>query len=389
MFEKSVKEIEDKAIEWRRHFHQYPEVGMKEFKTVEFIEAVLDKNNIKYQKMGFPGIVATVKGGKGGKVIGLRADMDALPMQEETNLEYASKIDGVMHSCGHDMHTAILLATAVVLKKNQANVLGTVKLFFQPAEEGPGGGLPMVEAGVMENPKVDAVFGLHVFPINKPGTFSVKRGVASSNSDSATITVIGKGGHGASPEKAVDPVFVSMYIGLGMQSIVSRNVSAMDSAVVSIGSINSGTAANIIPEKAEMKLSIRSFSDETRNLLNKRITEIAEGVSSSMGANCKIDYKFGYPMMVNNSSSVDYLINTLGQEKVFEVDKPLSGSEDFSYFLQKAPGAFFGLNAGRDDQQNYYNHHSKFNPDDSAIKYGIQAFIDIIMNQESLNFKTD
>src|SRR6056297_299544 len=306
MFDKSVNQIEEKAIEWRQHFHQYPEVGMKEFKTVEFIEFILDKNDIEYQKMGFPGIVATINGGIAGKVIGLRADMDALPMQEETNLEYASKIEGVMHSCGHDIHTAILLATAVVLKKNQENVLGTVKLFFQPAEEGPGGGLPMVEAGVMENPKVDFVFGLHVFPISKPGTFSVKRGVASSNSDSATISVIGKGGHGASPEKAIDPVFVSMYIGLGMQSIVSRNVSAMDSAVVSIGSINSGTAANIIPEKAEMKLSIRSFSEETRKLLNKRITEISEGVSASMGAKCNIEYKYGYPMMYNNHKAVDY-----------------------------------------------------------------------------------
>ncbi|MFP4456534.1 MAG: M20 family metallopeptidase [Clostridia bacterium] len=388
MFNESVKRIKDKAIEWRRHFHQYPELGMREFKTVEFIENILSENNIDYQKMDFPGIVATIKGGKDGKVIGLRADMDALPMQEETNLPYASKIDGIMHSCGHDIHTAVLLATAVVLKENQEQVLGTVKLFFQPAEEGPGGGLPMVEAGVMDNPKVDAVFGLHVFPIAKPGTFSVKRGVASSNSDSATITVIGKGGHGASPEKAIDPVFVSMYVGIGMQSIVSRNVSAMDSAVVSIGAINSGTVANIIPEKAEMRLSIRSFSEDTRKLLNKRITEIAEGVSSSMGASCKIDYKFGYPMMFNNDKAVDYLINTLGKEKVIEADKPLSGSEDFSYFLQKAPGAFFGLNAGR-DEENYYNHHPKFNPDDSSIEHGIQAFVDIVMNQENLNLKTD
>jgi len=384
LFNESVGNIEEQAIMWRRHFHQYPEVGMKEYKTVEFIEKVLIENNISYKKMDFPGIVATIKGEKEGKIIGLRADMDALPMKEETNLEYSSKIDGVMHSCGHDIHTATLLATAVVLKENEKDVMGTVKLFFQPAEEGPGGGLPMIEAGVMEDPKVDAVFGLHVFPIGRPGTYSVKKGVASSNSDSAKITITGKGGHGASPEKAVDPVFVSMYVGLGLQSIVSRNVSAMDSAVVSIGSINSGTAANIIPDKAEMKLSIRSFSEETRKLLNKRITEISEGVSASMGAKCNIEYKYGYPMMYNNHKAVDYLIETLGKEKVMEVDKPLSGSEDFSYFLQKAPGAFFGLNAGRVGEENFYNHHPKFNPDDSAIKHGIQAFVDIVMNQEKL-----
>jgi len=384
MFNDSVQKIKGQAIKWRRHFHQFPEVGMKEFKTVEFIEKVLIEHNISYEKMNFPGLVATINGKKEGKVIGLRADMDALPMQEETDLEYKSKVDGVMHSCGHDIHTATLLATAVVLKENEENVMGTVKLFFQPAEEGPGGGLPMVEAGVMDNPKVDAVFGLHVFPVDKPGTYSVKRGVASSNSDSAKITIIGKGGHGASPEKAVDPVFVSMYVGLGLQSIVSRNVSAMDSAVVSIGSINSGTVANIIPEKSEMKLSIRSFSEETRNLLNKRITEISEGVSKSMGAKCEIEYKFGYPMMYNNSEAVDYLIETLGEDKVIEADKPLSGSEDFSYFLQKAPGAFFGLNAGRVDEENFYNHHPKFNPDDNSIEYGIQAFVDIVMNQKNL-----
>lgn len=384
MFEKSIEKILDRAIKWRRHFHQYPELGMEEYKTIEFVESILKENKIDYEKMDFPGIVATIEGAKAGKVIGLRADMDALPMQEETNLPYASKIDGIMHSCGHDIHTAILLATAVVLKEKQADILGTVKLFFQPAEERPGGALPMIEAGVMENPKVDAVFGLHVFPEGRPGTYFVKKGVASSNSDSAKIKITGKGGHGASPEKAVDPVFVAMYVGLGMQSIVSRNISPMDSAVVSIGSINSGTAANIIPDKAEMKLSIRSFNKETRDLLHKRVIEIAEGVSNSMGAKCEVEYKFGYPMMVNNSDVVDYLIETLGSERIVEADNPISGSEDFSCFLQKAPGAFFGLNAGRENGENYYNHHPKFNPDENCIKYGIKAFVDIVMNQQKL-----
>ncbi len=384
MFKESIERIVPKAIEWRRHFHQYPELGMQEHKTVEFIEEILKEHKIDYEKLEFPGIVATIKGGLPGKVVGLRADMDALPMQEEVDVPFKSKVDGGMHSCGHDMHTAILLGTAVALKENQDKVLGTVRFFFQPAEEGPGGGLPMIEAGVMDNPKVDAVFGLHVFPVDKPGTYSVKRGVASSNSDGAKIKIIGKGGHGASPDQAIDPVFVAMYIGVGLQSIVSRNVSPMDSAIVSIGSVHSGTVANIIPATAEMQLSIRSFSQETRELLHKRITEIATGVSESMGAKCEIEYKFGYPMMNNDSDSVDYLIEVLGEERTIEVDKPLGGSEDFSYFLQKAPGAFFGLNAGNPDGDNFYNHHPKFNPNEGSILYGIEAFIKIVMEQEKL-----
>jgi len=384
MFKETIEKITPRAIEWRRHFHQYPELGMQEHKTVEYIENVLSEHKIEYEKLDFPALIATIKGGEPGMVIGLRADMDALPMQEEVDLSFKSKVDGVMHSCGHDIHTAVLLGAAVVLKENQEKVKGTVRLFFQPAEEGPGGGLPMIEAGVMDNPKVDAVFGLHVFPVDKPGTYSVKRGVASSNSDSATIKIIGKGGHGAAPEQAIDPVFIAMYIGVGLQSIVSRNVSPMDSAVVSIGSVHSGTVANIIPASAEMKLSIRSFSKEVRDLLHKRITEIANGVCESMGATCEIEYKFGYPMMNNSSEAVDYLIETLGEDRIIEVDKPLGGSEDFSYFLEKVPGAFFGLNAGTVGGDNFYNHHPKFNPNEGCIKYGIEAFTKIVMNQEKL-----
>ncbi len=385
MFEKTISKIKPQVIQWRRHIHANPEVGMQEWKTADFIERVLRENGIEVQRFTeFPAVIGTLKGGKPGKVIALRADIDALPMQELADVPYKSTVDGIMHSCGHDMHAAILLGAAVVLAEHRDEVPGTVRFLFQPAEEGPGGGLPMVEAGVMDNPKAEACFALHVFPMGLPGTYSVKKGVASSNSDSAVIKIIGKGGHGASPDSAIDPVVVSMYVGLALQSIVSRNISPMDSAVVSIGSIHSGTAANIIPGFAEMKLSIRSFSDKTRYLLERRIREITEGVCQAMGATCEIAYKFGYPMMVNDDQAVNYLQEVLGHDKVAEVEQALSGSEDFSYFLQQAPGAFFGLSAGYEDKETFYNHHPRFNPNEDCLQYGVEAFVKIIMGQEKL-----
>ena len=336
MIKDTIKKYTPEIIKWRRHFHAHPERGMQEWGTADYVTKVLHEHNIDVQRFeNMPAIVATLKGGKPGKVVALRADMDALPMQEEADVSFKSTVDGVMHSCGHDIHTAVLLGAAVVLAAHREEVPGTVRFLFQPAEEGPGGAFPMVEAGAMDG--VDYVFGQHVFPIGLPGQFSVKQGVASSNSDSAVITIIGKGGHGASPDKAVDPVLVAMYVGLGLQSIVSRNVSPMDSAVVSIGSINSGTVANIIPSSATMKLSIRSFSAETQQLLHERIVGITEGICQAMGATSEIEYKFGYPMMINNQQTTDYLIDVLGPENVLVVDQALSGSEGLLLLPAKSP----------------------------------------------------
>ncbi len=385
MFKETIDKYSPKVIEWRRHIHAHPELGMQEWGTAEYVEKILRDHDIEVQRFAdIPAVVGVLKGGKPGKVIALRADMDALPMQELVDVPFKSKYDGKMHSCGHDMHTAILLGAAAVLAKHRDLVPGTVKFLFQPAEEGPGGALPMVEAGVMLNPKVDACFGLHVFPSGTPGTYVCKKGVASSNADSATIKIIGKGGHGAAPDSAVDPVIISMYVGIALQSIISRNVSPMDSAVITIGSIHSGTAANIIPAAAEMKLTIRSFSSKTRELLATKIKEITEGISHSMGATSEIEYKYGYPMMVNDDRAVEYVVKTLGADRVSITDRALSGSEDFSYFLQEAPGAFIALNAGHDDQENYYNHHPQFNPNEDCLQFGVEAFVKIIMAQDNL-----
>ena len=389
MFNNTIKQIAPDVITWRRYIHSHPELGMEVWGTADYVEKILRENNIEVIRFeNMPAVVGILKGGKPGKVIALRADMDALPMQEEVDLPFKSVYDGKMHSCGHDMHTAILLGTAVTLAQHREEVKGIVKFFFQPAEEGPnpGGALPMIKAGVMENPTVDACFGMHVFPVGIPGGYSCKKGVVSSNSDTAVIKVIGKGGHGATPDSAIDPILVSMYIGIALQSIVSRNVSPMDSAVVSIGSIHSGTVANIIPASAEMKLSIRSFSNETREKLAKRIKEIAEGVSQSMGATCEIKYSYGYPMMVNNDKAVDYFVDIMGENRVMLGDKAMSGSEDFSYFLQKAPGAFIGLAAGYKDKQGFYNHHPKFNPNEDCLVYGIEAFVKLVMEQDKMDF---
>lgn len=386
LFEQTIAEIAPRAVEWRRQIHRQPELAFKEFKTAALVEKVLRDAGI--QVVRYPdstAVVGILEGGMPGKTVALRADMDALPLTEQTDLEFKSEVPGVMHACGHDVHTAILLGTAVTLATLREQVPGTVKFLFQPAEEYPPGGAKfMVENGCLEDPPVDFAFALHVGTALPTGTIGVRYDYSSANTDSANITIIGKGGHGAYPQNTIDPVVVAAHITTALQTIVSRNISALDSAVISVGSIQSGTVNNIIPETAELKLTIRSLKDETRELLKKRIEEIVAGVCRAMGADYHIDYVFGYPAVHNDSTAVDVVKavaeELLGADNVQISSTPTMGGEDFAYFAREVPAAMFGLGAQPENPEEVYpGHNPKFKVNEDCIKIGMEMMVGIVL----------
>jgi len=311
----SVAAVAPEVIAWRRQIHRHPEIGFQEYKTSALIESVLKDLGIEVVRYpNSTAVVGILKGGKPGRTVALRADIDALPLQEQADLEFKSEVPGVMHACGHDVHTAVLMGAAKVLSIHKEDLPGTIKFLFQPAEERfPGGALGMIENGALEG--VERIFGLHVGSDVPTGSLGVNYGYSHANCDMADIKIIGKGGHGAAPQNTIDALVVGSHIVLALQTIVSRNVGALDSAVVTIGSFQSGTIHNIIAETAELKLTIRSLKPETRVLIRERIEKIVEGVTSAMGASYEIDYLHGYPSLDNNADMVE-LLKGIAQEVV-------------------------------------------------------------------------
>lgn len=387
---KKVKEIEDKIISWRRDLHRIPEIGMELPKTTAYVKGVLEQLGIEYEEfLGGNALVGLIRGQQEGPTLALRADMDGLPMPEETGLDFASENEN-MHACGHDGHTAMLLGAAQILNENKDKLKGNVKLFFQPAEEGPGGALPMIEAGVMDNPQVDAVLGLHNGKLHDdlpPGTIGVKHGALMASSDILAIKIKGKGGHGAYPEEAVDPIVVAGQVITALQTIVSRESAAVDPVVVTIGKIQGGHSFNIIPEEVLMQGTVRTFSNETRKKTAKRIKELVEGVARAMGTQAEVDYEFKYPPLINSDEFTDFFIDSakevLEEESIIQLRNPVMGAEDMSYFLEKVPGTYFFLsNPGAIDGVYHPHHNSKFDLDESYFYLGtsllVQASLDYL-----------
>ncbi|TVP62994.1 MAG: amidohydrolase [Nodularia sp. (in: Bacteria)] len=378
-----IRSLQPRLVEWRRRLHQKPELGFKEKLTAELVSSQLQEWGIEHETgIAQTGIVATIKGNKPGdeKVLAIRADMDALPIQELNEVPYKSQHDGVMHACGHDGHTAIALGTAYYLHKHRQDFSGTVKMIFQPAEEGPGGAQPMIAAGVLKNPDVDAIIGLHLWNNLPLGTVGVRAGALMASVECFNCTILGKGGHGAMPHQTVDSIVVAAQIVNALQTIVARNVNPIDSAVVTIGELHAGTKLNIIADKARMSGTIRYFNPDFQGFFHQRVEQIIAGVCQSHGAKYDLDYWSLYPPVINDAGIAE-LVKSVAEEVI---ETPMGivpecqtmGGEDMSFFLQAVPGCYFFLGSANPEKNLAYpHHHPRFDFDETALAMGVEIFV--------------
>ncbi|MGV1802811.1 M20 aminoacylase family protein [Agrobacterium vitis] len=375
------------VVEIRRYLHQHPELGLSEFHTSDYVAGKLEAMGYEVTRgLARTGIVATLRNGTSQRSLGLRADFDALPITEETGLDYASLTPGLMHACGHDGHTAMLLGAAGILAERR-NFDGIVHLIFQPAEENFGGARLMIEDGLFERFPCDAVFGLHNDPGIAFGHFAFREGPIMASVDECKITVIGRGGHGAEPQSTSDPIVAGASIVMALQTIASRNIHPLDPVVVTVGAFHAGAASNVIPERAEMVLTIRSFDDHVRDELECRVRAIAEGQAASYGMTVEIDYERGYPATVNHKAETDYVRDLArrfaGEGKVFDMPRPTMGGEDFAYMLQEKPGTYFFLGTKRTENDPPL-HHPRYDFNDDIIPTGTAFWVDLVESRLKL-----
>ena len=382
-FKKTIEEMKDWLIEIRRTIHMHPELGFEEVETSKLTCQWLEKFGLQVQKgVATTGVIGLLQGKKPGKTVAIRADMDALPMEEARPVPYASKVKGKMHACGHDAHVAMLLGVARFFSSIPDRVKGNIKWIFQPAEEGGGGGRVMVEQGVLENPKVDAIFGTHVFPLLPAGKVGYYEREGLAATDRFTVKIVGKGGHGAFPHLCKDPVLAAGHFITQIHSVVSRNINPIESGVITIGKVSGGTAFNIIPDEVELLGTVRSLTPEVQEELKKRIEEVARGVAQSFGMDYRYDFEYGYPMLINDPEMSKLVARAcskgIGRENVVVV-KPAMGGEDFSYYLQKVPGAFFRLGNRNEAKGTIHPYHSSlFDVDEDILPLGVEMFVRII-----------
>lgn len=402
-----IQVLQPQIVEWRRKLHQRPELGFKEQLTAEFIAQKLQEWGIEHQTgIAKTGIVATIRGegcsARGERnrgqadnqtwekeeefsiqnplVLAIRADMDALPIQEENEVAYKSQHDGIMHACGHDGHTAIALATAYYLSQHTQDFSGTVKIIFQPAEEGPGGAKPMISAGVLKNPDVDAIIGLHLWNNLPLGTVGVRNGALMAAVECFRCTVSGKGGHGAMPHQTVDSVVVAAQIVNALQTVVARNVDPLESAVVTVGELHAGNALNVIADTARMSGTVRYFNPKFEGYFGQRIEQIIAGVCQSHEAKYELEYWRLYPPVINSTQMAE-LVRSQAAEVI---ETPVGivpecqtmGGEDMSFFLQEVPGCYFFLGSANPDKNLAYpHHHPRFDFDETALGMGVEIFV--------------
>lgn len=379
----------DKIVAYRRDIHAHPELGYDELRTSGLIADTLESIGIPTQRgVGKTGVVGIIEGGKPGKVIALRADIDALPITETTGLEYASVNKGVSHSCGHDMHTAMLLGAAHVLWEIKDQLTGTVKLVFQPAEESnPTGGAPgMIADGVLENPKVDAMVALHVWPQYETGTAAIKQGPMMAASDRIFIDIKGRSSHGSAPEDGVDAIVMASAVVGALQTIVSRNVGPLDSAVVTIGKISGGDRYNVICSDVSLEGTVRNLNPTVRNAMPQRIERVVSGVTSAMGGSYEFRYVNGYPPVVNDKAMADMVLGSM--QKVLGAgamvpERSALGGEDFSFFCEHLPCAYFWLGCrkpGVPFEQISPIHNGGFCPDEAALPIGVEIMVQSVLD---------
>ena len=379
-----IQALQPQLVAFRRQIHQHPELGFQERITAAAIAAKLTEWQIPHQiGIAQTGIVAMIQGRKTScrlKTLAIRADMDALPIQEANDVPYKSQHDGVMHACGHDGHVAIALMTAYYLSQHQDDFAGIVKIIFQPAEEGPGGAKPMIEAGVLKNPDVDAIIGLHLWNNLPLGTIGVRSGALMAAVELFSLTIQGKGGHGAMPHQTVDSIVLGSQIVTALQTIVSRSVNPIDSAVVTVGEFHAGTAKNVIADTATLSGTVRYFNPDLADFFQQRIEAIVSGICASHGATYQLDYLKLYPPTINDPNITD-LVRAVATDLV---ETPLGivpecqtmGGEDMSFFLQQVPGCYFFLGSANPDRSLAYpHHHPRFDFDETALSTGVEMFV--------------
>ena len=372
-----AKEILPWMVEIRRDLHENPELGLEEHRTNSRVRGLLDEMGIEYESgLGGTGIVALIRGTGEGKTVALRADMDALPIQDEKDVAYSSKVPGKMHACGHDVHTTVLLGAARLLVQQQPSLSGTVKLFFQPAEETVGGAKLLIAGGALDNPRVDAIFGLHVDPSLDVGQVGLHSGQRNASSDDIEIVLHGRAAHAAYPALGVDAIVAAAHVITSLQTIVSRNVDAREAAVLSLGTIHGGSQANILADRVELVGTVRCLNQATRQFVLQRIKETAEAVAHGLGARAEVAIEPSYDPLVNDPSVVEIVKENsrslLGDDGVVVFDEPLMGVEDFGYYSSEVPGAFYSVGV-RNEAEGIVHpvHNGLFDVDENAMPIGV------------------
>jgi len=380
-----TESIKSDLISLRRDFHMHPELGMEEHRTSKIIGDILENLGIKVQRnVANTGVVGLLEGEMKGKTIALRADIDALPIEDAKGVEYASTISGKMHACGHDAHTAILLGTAMILSKMRDKLLGNVLFIFQPAEETVGGAAPMIKEGVLKNPKVDAIFGLHMASDIETGKIGVKHGISNASSNEFEIEIDGKSTHGATPHLGIDAIIISARVINGLQTVITRQIDPTENALLTVGTINGGTQSNIISDKVYMTGTIRTFSLGLSDIISSKIKKLLEGITESMGGNFILKINRGYPPLYNHSEMVELVESAakeiIGCENIINIQKPRLGAEDFAYYVQEVPGAFWRLGC-KDPKSNIElsDHSSDFDIDEDALSIGVAMHIRTVL----------
>ncbi|HEY4543173.1 MAG TPA: M20 family metallopeptidase [Tissierellaceae bacterium] len=372
------KDIQEEIIEIRRHLHENPEVGMNLPNTKKYVLEELKKMGINGEVIGTSGITATIGNPDKGPVILLRGDMDALPMKENSGLEFASKNENA-HTCGHDMHTAMLLGAAKLLKEDEDKLNGAVKLMFQPGEEILEGAIAMINDGILENPKVDAAIAIHMIPMAPTGTIIYNTGTISASSDIFNIKITGKGGHGAYPNETIDPINVGVHLHLALQSLIAREVDPSERVVLTIGMFNSGDAENIIPQEAILGGTLRTFSQETREYMVDRIKSSSKAVAETFNAKAEYILKGSTSSMIADEHIAKILVKAYDESlpgKVIKMDGVMGGSEDFSEVSVRVPSMLLGLGGGSiEEGYEYAGHHPKVRYNEESIPYGITAYV--------------
>ena len=377
--DKLIDQVQEDVITWRRHLHKHPELSFQEEKTAQFVyDTLCALGNLEVSRPTKTSVMARLIGSRPGKVLALRADMDALAMQEENSFDFASQHPGVMHACGHDGHTAMLLGTATILSQLQDQIHGEVRFLFQHAEElPPGGSRELIKAGVMSG--VDRIIGLHVMSHLPTGKIGIVYGPAMASSDLFDATIQGKGGHASQPHVTVDPIAVGAQVVTNLQQIVSRGVDPLEKLVVSVTTFHGGTANNVIPDTVTMQGSIRSFSKDVRKQAAEQIDRVFAGITAAHGASYTLDYHYGYDS-VNNDAAITTIIEETveelwGKEAVIKM-APLMGGEDFAFYLNEAPGCFIFVGTGNSEQGTVYPmHHPKFTVDEASLAIGVKLSV--------------
>ncbi len=363
-----IKRLGPQLIAWRRDFHRHPEIAYQEKRTSSVIRGFLEKLGLEVSACAGTGLKAVLDGQGPGKVLALRADMDALPLKEEGDKDYISENPEATHACGHDGHMAILMGVAKILAARRDQFKGRVIFLFQPAEERiPGGAKQMIEEGALDG--VKAIFGLHLWQPLPTGTVGIVKGVMMAQPDQFSIVVRGRGGHGSAPQMTVDPILVASHLVINTQSIVSRNVDPLKPVVVSFGTIKGGTIYNIIPNEVSLTGTVRTFDHKLQVMAERRLRQISKETAKTFGATAELKYEKGYPPLVNHDKMVDFVLRVakkiLGEDKIRAID-PVMGGEDFAYFLEKVPGAFLFFGIG--DGQKFPHHHPAFDIDEKALE---------------------